>query len=1052
MSQNPNNSTATVSLPSRSVMKNNTIITNNNNSPKRRKISTATVRLFGLIFTCSLLLVVDQIRRLGSLGNGNGVSLNDSEATTHGIPEQRFKQQSKRQQRQPQQLKKYVKLPWSLPNEGAEPRSSRQFMINYRQKQQQQLQQQRRLDTPLQQPRIHHSNNGTTTTTTPLPTPIFVLNLPKSGTETSRDYFACGGYQSSHTYVGRTRIGTCLLDNFKLSSNATTTSRPLRGCDEITKKYYLPKTDPRYGTNVTVQVYSDVGTPSPTCFYPTLHDGGLEYLYRYYPDATWVLFVRDGGDWYESMMRWYNGTLLRQWENACGFSPSGIAGEEEEEKEKQDWVDFYQRHTEKIRRFVLNHPTLTYIEVELEGAKNVIGEYTGIDDKCWRHCLPGKDDDDKCVEIGETRNETKKKKKKNESVTSQKILERKVTKGIFQNKTVIMDNSPPLPWSLPKVPSIRKNATEFMKELSELKRELQISLPWEGNHSSSIPKTNKKKRLKLPTPIFILNLPKSGTQTLTEYFKCGNIESSHTYVYLTRTGDCLRDNYLADASSNATGGVDPLRGCNEISKKYHIAFSDPNFGKNVTVQTYSDIGTPYPGRCFYSSVNDGGLEHIYKYYPNATIMLLTREVDSWYSSMTKWNKGQLLKAWKHRCGFHGSIGDGSKDDWIDFYHSHTEKIRNFAREHPTMTYVEMELEDAPSMIDYYTGVDSECFQHCLPGKKHHEMCKPIGGYNASVSSNVSDADSYDYNDRNNGPSVSKTAVTREKVIVDNSPPLPWSLPKVPANRKTSKEFMKELNALKREQRILLPWEASSQDSNLKLPTPIFILNLPKSGTQTLTEYFKCGKVESSHTYVRLTRTGDCLRDNYLADASSNSTSGVDPLRGCNEITKIYHTPKDHPDHGKNVTVETFSDIGTPHPGRCFYSSVNDGGLEHIYKHYPNATIMLLTREVDSWYSSMTKWNSGSLLKKWKSRCGFHGSIGDGSKDDWIDFYHAHTEKIRNFAREHLTMTYVEIELEDAPSMIDYYTGVDVECFQHCLPGKKTGEACKPLPLQVSLRK
>jgi uncharacterized protein CbrC (UPF0167 family) len=818
----------------------------------------------------------------------------------------------------------------------------------------------------------------------------------------------------------------------------------LDGCNTITKKFYIPKTDPRYGKNFTVQVFSDVGTPSP-CYYPTLHDEGLEYLYEHYENATWVLFVREAEEWYDSMRRWYNGTLLQQWKNKCGFTGSNVNGG----GSKADWINFYNRHTRKIRDFAMNHSRINYIEVELEQAHSTLGQYTGIDDKCWRHCIPGRDDDEKCVEISETRSgkmQSKGPSKKADRLLAQKVLDSNVGKN---NTTAVkMDNSPPLPWSLPAVPTTRKNATQFMQELANLKRRQNISLPWEVLKLAA-------GKLKLPTPIIILNLPKSGTQTLTEYFQCGKVLSTHTYVRTTRTGDCLRDNYLADINSSATGsanarGVHPLHGCNST-----IGWILTNSGKvykNTTVLTYSDIGTPYPGRCFYSSIHDGGLDHLYKYYPNATIMLLTREVESWYSSLSKWNEGRLLNAWRQRCKFSGSIGDGSKEDWIDFYHAHTEKIRNFAKDHLSLTYVEMELETAPSLIEYYTGIKSDCFQHCLPGKKKHEMCRPVGGRNASVSVVGDDLGDSDGNQRKGKAGKGSANEPKEKVIVDNSPPLPWSLPKVPAIRKTSKEFMKELAALKRNRKLTLPWELPTSNSTLKLPTPIFILNLPKSGTQTLAEYFKCGNIESSHTYVRTTRTGDCLRDNYLVDQASNVHGEKNPLRGCNEVTKIYHIPKSHPDYGKNATVMTYSDIGTPYPGRCFYSSVHDGGLEHLYKYYPNATIMLLTREVESWYSSLSKWNEGFLLKRWKNRCGFRGSIGDGSKEDWIDFYHAHTEKIRNFAKDHLSLTYVEMELEDAPSMIEFYTGVKSDCFQHCLPGKKTGEACKPVgTTQVSFR-
>ena len=78
----------------------------------------------------------------------------------------------------------------------------------------------------------------------------------------------------------------------------------------------------------------------------------------------------------------------------------------------------------------------------------------------------------------------------------------------------------PLPWSLPN--RIRKtvppqSSVEFMNELDGLKRSLNISLPWDDRSS-------------LPTPIISLNLPKSATLTLYEYFKCGGLVSAHTFV------------------------------------------------------------------------------------------------------------------------------------------------------------------------------------------------------------------------------------------------------------------------------------------------------------------------------------------------------------------------------------------------------------------------------------------------------------------------------------------------------------------------------------------
>jgi hypothetical protein len=90
--------------------------------------------------------------------------------------------------------------------------------------------------------------------------------------------------------------------------------------------------------------------------------------------------------------------------------------------------------------------------------------------------------------------------------------------------------------------------------------------------------------------------------------------------------------------------------------------------------------------------------------------------------------------------------------------------------------------------------------------------------------------------RNNNNRIINSAEGDKFWMIDNSPPLPWSLPKVPAVRKSSVEFMEELNALKRRNNIALPWEVhddatntTTGSSSLTLPTPIFILNLPKTG-------------------------------------------------------------------------------------------------------------------------------------------------------------------------------------------------------------------------------
>ena len=269
---------------------------------------------------------------------------------------------------------------------------------------------------------------------------------------------------------------------------------------------------------------------------------------------------------------------------------------------------------------------------------------------------------------------------------------------------------------------------------------------------------------------------------------------------------------------------------------------------------------------------------------------------------------------------------------------------------------------------------------------------------------------------------------------DSFKPLSWSLPKPSSTRyQTSEEFMVDYIALKRKHNISLPWEDDKYKANkVTLPRPIIGLNFPKSATTTMSKYFQCAGIISAHTSTLGGRIGICMMENHLADKP--------PLHGC-DMRQNYTDPTE-------VEVEVMFDIGIQGPP-CYYPGVHVGGLENIVKHYPEATIMLVTRNATKWFKSLEKWNN--LLNVWedKSSCGFDGSLeGDGmeywadlyskSKSQyWIEFYEAHTQKIRDFMLKHLSLTYVEVELEhnDVAEQLEHYTGVKQSCFKHCLPGQ-----------------
>ena len=103
-----------------------------------------------------------------------------------------------------------------------------------------------------------------------------------------------------------------------------------------------------------------------------------------YPNASFVHVVRDADAWYDSLQAWAHGSLFVRFRlcNATGF-PDGQAT-------RSDFLHMYRQHTERIRKFVTAHPSLTYLEVKLETPETgaMLANATGIDVSCWKDCKP----------------------------------------------------------------------------------------------------------------------------------------------------------------------------------------------------------------------------------------------------------------------------------------------------------------------------------------------------------------------------------------------------------------------------------------------------------------------------------------------------------------------------------------------------------------------------------------------------------------------------------------------------------------------------------------
>lgn len=118
---------------------------------------------------------------------------------------------------------------------------------------------------------------------------------------------------------------------------------------------------------------------------------------------------------------------------------------------------------------------------------------------------------------------------------------------------------------------------------------------------------------------------------------------------------------------------------------------------------WTDEGMPGNGNtipCFYPSFE--ALENIHRFYPQATIMTVVTEPKSWLESARS-----LVGRWQWYCKDKGA----TDEDWVNFYDKHTEHVRRFAKEHPSLTYVEIPLDSPPLVFEEKTGVQASCCKH-----------------------------------------------------------------------------------------------------------------------------------------------------------------------------------------------------------------------------------------------------------------------------------------------------------------------------------------------------
>ena len=199
-----------------------------------------------------------------------------------------------------------------------------------------------------------------------LPTPVLIMGMPKTGTSTIHRFFSRSGYNSSHYKCGKYYCGRCI--QVAVVQNTNNNSKPLQSCG-----------------NYEVYAQMDVEEVG-FCVLPQIEY--LDELYNEAPKATWLLPTRNITKWARSSQNWIGGSgkSLAYRLSKCKSNRSQQRNKKRKNKSNsnhtpipqsqlfigpktpytKDLIGWHEQHLERIRHYVMTHPSLSFLEIDIE--------------------------------------------------------------------------------------------------------------------------------------------------------------------------------------------------------------------------------------------------------------------------------------------------------------------------------------------------------------------------------------------------------------------------------------------------------------------------------------------------------------------------------------------------------------------------------------------------------------------------------------------------------------------------------------------------------------
>jgi hypothetical protein len=308
------------------------------------------------------------------------------------------------------------------------------------------------------------------------------------------------------------------------------------------------------------------------------------------------------------------------------------------------------------------------------------------------------------------------------------------------------------------------------------------SMTWEELDAGSIISKSRRGRypngpkivpIHLPLPIFVMNMPKSGSTTIHNYFNCGmgrhfsvhnlynkedmeesrlaSVNADMEFVATCMGHNVFHDRPVAEGCggysvyTDSGGIIRDLEGEDGLvldwnSNLIEAAKKNGTTNGTLAARTRKEQKKElHKEWCFYPGVH--ALDNIAKYYPYATILHLPRNATNWAKSTVGWGgnmgRSRLIERYNLVCdGFKNTTLTGPPKhpgmyhrrhkrekghhktnlEWIEWYEqNYTSRIREFASNHPTLTYFESPLEDpiTPKKLEEATGFATSCYGHSL---------------------------------------------------------------------------------------------------------------------------------------------------------------------------------------------------------------------------------------------------------------------------------------------------------------------------------------------------